>query len=478
MSRRRLLPLAAACVTLTGCGLGDPAPPGVLITDVTLVSAHLAEPLAGQDVRIREGRIVEIGADLNTTRADRTIDGTGMYLSPGLMDAHHHVSYAPGLGALGYGVSAEFPELSRAYLEQQPRSLLYYGVTQILDPSPLDGWRAFEELPVRPDYFRCGEIPNRGGYPMNQMPWDGVDNAFAYQIDGESPESIVARITADGAICVKLYIEDGFGGDSSWPVLSDDIIGRIRLAANENGLLLYAHANAIDMQRIALRNDVDVIGHGLWNWQWPDNPDNPPVTQTLDMIRETQTGFVPTHRVMAGIAGELRSTTLDDPALEKVVPAALLTWYSTHVPRAFTEELAADFPPDMNHDEMADVIDFGHRRAQRATAYLAEQGYPLLLGSDCPGSPTIANQPGLCTYQEILSLAEAGVTPRQIFEAATINNARQFGLADRYGTIEVGKIANLLLLTENPIADVTAWDSIATVILDGRPYERASFAAH
>ena len=474
---RFALLLAALGIVPTSCHVGERVPPVLLITDVTIVSAHLAESLAGQDVLIRNGRIAEIGTGLGTRRT-KAIDGEGMYLTPGLMDAHHHVSYAPGLGALGYGVSAEFPELSERYIEQQPRSLLYYGVTQILDPSPLDSWRQFMSRSPRPHLFRCGEIPNPGGYPLNQMPWDGIKEAFAYRIGDEEPESIVRRIAADGAICVKLYIEDGFGDESSWPIPGDETIARIRAAARENGLLLYAHANAIDMQRIALRNEVDVIGHGLWNWQWAEDPESPPVIETLDIIRSTQTGFVPTHRVMAGIAGELRSTTLDDPALVKVAPQELLIWYSTHVPRAFTEELTADFSPDMSHDEMADVIDFGHRRAQRATAYLAEQGYPLLLGSDCPGSPTVANQPGLCTYQEMLSMAEAGVTPQQILEAATINNARQFGLAADYGTVEVGKIANLLLLSANPVDDVAAWDSIVTVILDGRPHDRESFAAN
>jgi len=448
----------------------------LLITDVTIVSAHLAGPVVHQDVLIRDGRIARIGQDLDATDTV-TLDGGGRFLTPGLMDAHHHVSYAPGLGALGYGLSREFPGLSDAYRAQQPRSLLFYGVTQILDPSPLDGWRSFEAIEVRPDYFRCGEIPNPGGYPMNQMPWEGIEDAFAYGVDEENPESVVDRIAADGAICVKLYIEDGFGGESSWPILRDETIGRIRGAADERGLLLYAHANAIDMHRVALRNGVDVIGHGLWNWNWPADEDNPPVDETLQLIRGSGTGYIPTHRVMAGIAGELRTDTLENPALVDVVPAELLSWYSTHVPRPFTEELASDFPPDMDHEEMARIIEFGYRRALASTNRLAEAGYPLLLGSDCPGSPTIANQPGLCTYQEIVSLSHAGVSARAILEAATINNAEQFGLDDDYGTVEVAKIANLLLLTTNPLDDVSAWDDIDVVILHGRAHDRASFRA-
>lgn len=464
-------------LTLVAAGIATEAiADDLLIREVTVISAHETAAQGPSDVLIRDGRIARIGDDLEAGGAT-VIEGGGRFLTPGLMDAHHHVSFAPGLGALGYGVSRELPELSALYIRQQPRSLLYHGVTQIVDPSPLDSWPAFESTELRPDLFRCGEIPNPGGYPMNQMPWERIEDAFAYRLDDESPESVVRRIAADGGICVKLYIEDGFGDSTSWPLLDDETVGRIRKTAHELDLLLYAHANAIDMHRVALRNRVDVIGHGLWNWQWPDDPENPPVTETLDRLRSSRTGFVPTHRVMAGIAGELRSSTLENPAFVDVVPTKLLDWYRSDQTRPFTEELIADFPPGMGRDEIAGILESGHRRAQRSTAYLAEKDYPLLLGSDCPGSLTIANQPGLCTLQEMRSMAEAGVSLPQILAAATINNAERFGLADDYGTVEVGKIANLLLLSADPLEDVEAWNRIDTIILHGRAHDRASFSA-
>ena len=74
-------------------------------------------------------------------------------------------------------------------------------------------------------------------------------------------------------------------------------------------------------------------------------------------------------------------------------------------------------------------------------------------------------------------MAEAGVSLQAIFEAGTINNARRFGLEADYGTLEPGKIANLLLLEANPLEDVTAWDRIDTVILHGEAHERDSFRA-
>ena len=113
----------------------------------------------------------------------------------------------------------------------------------------------------------------------------------------------------------------------------------------------------------------------------------------------------------------------------------------------------------------------------RALRYLYELGQPMLLGSDTPSAPTYGNQPGYDTYKEMQLMAQAGIPLSAIFAAATINNARQFGLDKDYGTIEKGKIANLLLLDANPLASVEAWTRIDKVILRGEPIDRETLAA-
>ena len=79
-----------------------------------------------------------------------------------------------------------------------------------------------------------------------------------------TPEAVVERIAATEARCVKMFIEDGFGDRNDWriPGVSRPC-GRVRAAAHRHGLLLMTHANALDMQRMAIDADVDVIVHGL-----------------------------------------------------------------------------------------------------------------------------------------------------------------------------------------------------------------------
>jgi imidazolonepropionase-like amidohydrolase len=71
-------------------------------------------------------------------------------------------------------------------------------------------------------------------------------------------------------------------------------------------------------------------------------------------------------------------------------------------------------------------------------------------------------------------MAKAGIDPRAIFEAATLNNARQFRLEKDYGTVQAGKIANLLLLDADPLVSIDAWNQIERVILHGKVIERES----
>jgi len=91
--------------------------------------------------------------------------------------------------------------------------------------------------------------------------------------------------------------------------------------------------------------------------------------------------------------------------------------------------------------------------------------------------PTYGNLPGLNGYLEMQQLQKAGLSLAQIFKAATINNARAFKLDSQLGTIEPGKIANLLLLKKSPLDGVDAYDSIVTVWVHGKAISRDTLAA-
>lgn len=471
--------------------LAGEAEAGLLVENVTLVSSHLSGATTAY-VLIENGRIKEVTADRPDTAPDvRRLNGSGKFLAPGIMDAHVHVSSIPGLGFTAEARARARPGLVSGYLRQQPRSYLYHGVTQVLDPNPGSSWQVFEAAPRRPDFFRCAVITSSDTYPFVDTPLAAARAIYPYLVAGpgaraaddretapppEPADALVARAVADGAVCIKLYFEDGFGDASHWPLLPEATVAAVRRAAHDAGVPVLAHANALDMYEVALAARVDVMAHGVWNWgravTAPDGVPEP-VARVLDRLHDDDVGYVATQRVMTGLGGLMAADILDDPAYARVTPAPLLEWYGGDDAQWFRQDLVRDFdglPPE----RIAGIIAGISERGRRALAYLHARGHPALLGSDCPGSPTYVNQPGLTTLREMQLMAEAGLGPADVLAAATINNARRFGLEADYGTVEPGKVANLLLLSANPLVSVDAWNEIEFVILHGEAIPRAS----
>jgi imidazolonepropionase-like amidohydrolase len=480
----------AALVTLSvNAGIAQ----NLVITNVTVVSPETGISNTAQDVLVKDGRITQIGKISQTDANESiTLDGRGKYLTPGLMDSHVHITSVTGMGAATTATEVEHPDLGLAYYQQQPLSFLYHGITQVLDPGATLDFTKFTDQPVRPDFFRCGGIPNLGGYP--QMPISEAMQKFGYYVIDDSykgtlpstinladhtPEAVVAKMKADGAICVKLYLEDGFGAASQWPLFTMDTLHRIQAAAEKNGLPTVAHANAIDMYQIAQEVGIDILGHGLWNWQWDEAKNGPsPLESVLEKIIQDNQGYMPTISTMVGLQQVLLPETLDNPDLKMVTPKALLEWYQTDEAKFFKKELVADFGPQATPESAAEMLGYGVGRVLRVTALLSQASHPILLASDFPGSPSFANQPGLTTLQEMRQLADSGISLKAILQAGTINNARQFGLEDKFGTVEIGKVANLLLLDANPLETIEAWNQIDTVILHGKAIDRSTLAAN
>jgi imidazolonepropionase-like amidohydrolase len=487
---------AVALFTFGAALLSNPSGAAELVIEqVTVVSPQHPSAQPKQNVLIRDGRIVAIGARKLTAGRDAIyIDGRGKFLTPGIMDAHVHFNDAPGLPMVED--DATLNSLREAYGRQQPRSYLYHGVTQVLEMGFMpELLAAFEAQPQHPDLIRCGGTVVLGGYPTVLMPpalrlravpnyiYEPANAATQPLPAGadpaqHTPEAVIDQLAADGARCIKIAIEDGFGGDSNWPMMSQETLKRVRAATRKRGLPLLAHANAIDTQRIAVAADVDVLVHGVWNWNEysADQGVPPAIAQHLRTIHAKKIGYQPTLRVIAGLGDLFREDTLKDPAYAKVVPAPLLQWYATPPGQWFKEEMRKGLGgvPDMK--AMHIYLKTGSQ-GMRAAKYLHDLGHPILLGSDTPSAPTFGSQPGYDTYREMRMLAQSGIPLPAILRAATINNARQFGLEKDYGTVETGKVANLLLLTANPLETMRAWTSIDRVILRGNVIKRESLAA-
>jgi imidazolonepropionase-like amidohydrolase len=116
----------------------------------------------------------------------------------------------------------------------------------------------------------------------------------------------------------------------------------------------------------------------------------------------------------------------------------------------------------------ADAVERGRRFValrRRIVRALRDAGAGLLLGAD---TPQVFNVPGFATLQELEALVAAGLTPFEALEAGTRNPAASFGLDASFGTVEVGKRADLLLVDADPLADVRNVRKRAGVMVAGR----------
>jgi imidazolonepropionase-like amidohydrolase len=468
-------------------------PKRIWITDVTIISPENLDHITTGSVLIEGDRIarVERKAGIKTPAGATVVSGKGQFLIPGLIDSHVHLAVVPGVPYEKIlGPEADKPAMFKDYFRQLPRSYLYFGYTTLIDLAVIDRHALddFREAPLHPDVYDCGgSLPVANGYPMmfappatrfKLFPNFIYDPAQASAIPAEykpqdhTPAGAVARVKSSGGICVKTYFEHGFGTDRNLPVPTPEMAAEIRKAATTARLVLMMHANSLEAQKFAVDAGVDVIAHGLWNWgEYYKQPELPPeMKPLLDQIAERHIGYQPTIQVMAGLRAYFDPEYLHMEAIPKVIPASLLDWFKSPEGKWFKKEISFGDVPDATAREQ---IDRGPiRRVRQVVAYLASKNANFLFGTDTPSAPTYGNLPGLNGYLEMQQLKDAGMSLAQIFRAATINNARAFKLDSQLGTIEPGKIANLVLLKESPLESITGYDSISAVIVQGKLVQR------
>jgi len=464
----------------------------VWITDVTIVSPESLDHIGKGSVLIENGRIARVERNQRAKKpaGAMVVSGKGQYLIPGLIDSHVHLASVPGMS---FDQNEGKQKMIQEYFKQLPRSYLYYGYTTVVDLAVVDRQvlEDFLQAPLHPDLYDCGgSLPFANGYPMSFAPPAVRFKPFPnfiydakqadrippeYRPEDHTPAADVARVKSSGAICVKTYFERGFANDKNLPVMGPDVLAEIREAATQNGLVLMIHANGFEAQKFAVEGNVDVIAHGMWHWGELDKkmelPDE--IKRLLDRIAEKKIGYQPTIQVLYGEAAYFDPEYLKLDAISKVTPKDMVAWFNSPEGKWFGKELNEDGAPAAI---FKDYEQNWRRRVQQVVAYLANKDANFVFGTDTPSSPTYGNLPGLNGYLEMKQLQKAGMSLAQIFRAATINNAREFKMESQLGSIEPGKIANLVLMKKSPLESVDAYDSITTVWVHGKAVPRDSLA--
>lgn len=488
--------IALLVLGLVACSSRD-----LVIRDVTVISPERTAAKAGTDVHIRDGRIIRIGSDLTVPRGAVELPAHGRYLIPGLIDSHVHIYHATGLRRR---YTDDYDALHSAYMEQAPRSYLYFGYTTLIElNADFKANERFSEGPVAPDLLHCGKgvvLPN--GYMALEVPEKRLETVYPHYLHDpygsdylpagadparHTPEAVVEAVAEAGGICVKLYYEEARwmpGGAPAFALPSIEILQAVDKAANARGMTTLLHATTPAGHRIGLAAGIDVMAHGLFEWPgvpfssqvMPDD-----VADTLAAQAAAGMHVQPTLQTLRNTASMFESGSLDDPNLRRVLPESYLAYLATDAQEqreAFMRLFGAAIDPDAGVAEMRTHQEGFNRRYEEAVRRLDADGGRLLFGTDTAvGGFGWGNPPGLNGYREMRGWARAGISLRTIFEAATLHNARAFGLESELGSIEVGKQADLLVLRENPLERISAYDSIDKVIVDGVVHDRTQFDA-
>jgi imidazolonepropionase-like amidohydrolase len=465
--------LGCACATRTASNQSARSDPssGLVISDVTVVSPERAAPLEHAHVRIHDGRITEVSEQ--PLEGGHQVNGTGRYLIPGLIDTHVHLAIPPGFPAsMTAADAAGHPDIVAEALAQDPRSYLYFGFTTVLDlvgsGDRIARWNA---LRLRPDAYFCGAAVSMNHQLRHiRFPYFSYAEsrgAFAAALAStakETPDAVIDRIAADGAVCVKTMYD-------SFARLTPSVeeLEALVSAAHTRDLPVFLHANRRESQASGVAAGVDVIAHGMWRNQNEAPELDEEARGILSGVASNRVGYQPTTQVIVGELDAIDEEYLKRPRLADVYPARLNAWYASTQRENSVRTRSSP--------GAATRLQGTIRRAAEVTRFLAERDAHLLFGSDTPSAQLHTNPAGLNGRLEMDNWIAAGVSEAKLLRAMTIDNARILRLDDEIGTVEPGKKANLLLLGADPLKSVTAYDSIETVFLHGRPITRETLSA-
>lgn len=419
----------------------------VAITNVTVISMADTLPVPAQSVIVRDGRIAEIGpASVVRIPAGAGVqDGRGRYLIPGLFDMHVHTSKSRA-SALGlyvvHGVTtvrdqgSEHAEVVR--WRREIREGARVGPRMLIAGPYLESLRNVERMRRDPPESRV-EPFERSRIAVGS-PHDArriIDSLAALELDHLKVRTIQDRAT---------YLALGEAARAHGLRLTGHVVSPSPAALLEAGQSGVDHPFLLDPDSLP-----ETRRRALWT----------------ELVRR-DVGVVPTLVVLR--ESVLRQQAyFDSLVAEEATGHPLRPYLSRFLILDWREQASEQTPQRRAAFERFWPWVLNQVREMR------DAGVRIMAGTDVA---VLNIFPGLSLHQELEFLADsAGMSPFEALASATREPAEWLGIADSVGTIEVGKVADLVLLDANPLADVSNTQRIAGVVLRGRLLDRAELEA-
>jgi len=376
----------------------------------TVLHGKGAPPITGAAIVVRGEKIVAVARDAELPPKAEIIDGTGMTVLPGLIDAHFHIE--------------------RDY--EMPRLVLSHGVTSVRDP----GQWIWVYDPIRKSTQlepRCFVAGPHLDCPPPAHPADAFLVSNAVQVT-----SAVNRFIDEGASVIKCYYR-----------LPPDFIAAACTTAHKRGVPVTAHLELVDA-REAIQAGLDGVEHVTSFGTALAEPKDAEAFRSA-VNQDNEARRKERYRLWSrlDLDRSSRARLLIDLIVKKKVALSptLAVFERRPGDRGATEMEWRGF------ENMLKFVALCHRAGAR-----------IVVGSH---TQVPHAQRGWAYHRELQLLHECGLSNSEIISAATLENARYFRIEDRLGSIEPGKYADLLLVEGDPLKDIDALRNIRGVMVNG-----------
>lgn len=402
-----------------------------VLNHITVITPGVSPPAGDMAIVIAGDRIATVD------RADRVaipagaqvIDGRGKFVIPGLADMHNHL-----------GTGGPTPVL--ADLKPNLQRLLAWGVTSVFSMS-VDS-ASFAEL-------KRTSSADQAPYPR----FYGVGPGFA-TLGGFRPNTpaearqVVRRQKSENVDAIKIAYDDmSWATKQSIPVLKQEVMAAIIEESHAHGLKAYVHAPILKYAKEALQAGADGLVHGIIS--------EPVDAEFLQLMRKNRAVYISTLTLFEACA-DIRAW-----------PRRLMEFD----PRGAMKPLWTVWAdPASSRQFEAFYSNTGYVRQRIQTVrdnlkQVAQAGVPIVVGTDT-GFPGVVL--GASSLMEIKLHVDAGLSPLEAIQAATINAARMVGREKDLGEIEAGRLADLVVLDADPLADISNLGRIGRVVKGGSLY--------
>jgi hypothetical protein len=387
------------------------------------------EVLPDQTVIIKEGRIVFIGPakESRVPASALKIDGTGKYLVPGLADMHVHLPY-------NQNDIKDTPAFLRLFIVN--------GVTTILNLLGLPAHLELRERIARGEEF--GPVIYTSGFFINEP----------FVRTPDEVEAEVVKQKRAGYDIIKIH------GN-----LTRESYHRLFEVARREKMRVIGHAPRNLGYEPMLEERQDAVAHAEeyvvayfgFNRKCCNAEEIEPMIRFISTeTAKAGTWVVPTLTIFKGIGPQIKDLNafLNRPVMR-------------YVPRG----IASDWMPGKNRYERNTKEEIPALEGiYGLQAYLVkgmrDAGVRLLAGTDSPVSAAVV--PGFSLHEELANLVAAGLTPYEALRTATSNPADFLGALNEFGTVSVGRRADVILIDRNPLQDIKALSEISGVMIRGR----------